>query len=344
MKRPGRALFLATLSAATAEFLLGDQWLSGPMPLGQQGFEFILYVMFYGGAANLIRHATRHYGRGWPSVLLYALAFGIFEEGIVDQSLFNPAFAGTKLLAYGSVPGLGISAPWTVFVLSLHVIWSITTPIAIAEAAFEPVSPRPPHGHLPASWLSPGGVIGWTIAVVVSAVAIFSFTVGASGFMASPLQLTLSAALTVIVALVAARLPRRSHAQGRHAFASATISLGVLSCYYALFQNRDLVPPWLCMTMMVVLLGALAAVSLFFRLDSFGLAVGALVTYAWVGLESALPLGWGPVAEQLVIIAAVAAAVAATALRRKRRFRTRRGHLVTATTGTEPGDHRGGPK
>jgi hypothetical protein len=54
------------------------------------------------------------------------------------------------------------------------------------------------------------------------------------------------------------------------------------------------------------------------RLDVLGLATGALLTYAWVGLTNAIGAGRAGVIEQVVIIAA-ALAVSGLALRRRRR-------------------------
>jgi hypothetical protein len=49
------------------------------------------------------------------------------------------------------VPALGIAVPWTVHVLSLHVIWSICTPIALVECVV------PDRRMTP--WLRPRGLV-----------------------------------------------------------------------------------------------------------------------------------------------------------------------------------------
>ncbi|HEU4330104.1 MAG TPA: hypothetical protein VFR40_03245, partial [Lapillicoccus sp.] len=77
-------------------------------------------------------------------------AFGVAEEGLLTQSLFDPDYLGLHKLAFGYLPTLGIGLPWTIFVLALHTIWSISAPIAIAEAAFP--------GRAP--WLGPRRVAG----------------------------------------------------------------------------------------------------------------------------------------------------------------------------------------
>jgi hypothetical protein len=64
----------------------------------------------YGGGALVIREAVRRAGRGWPSILALGLAYGVLEEGLVTQSLFNRDYAGLRLLDPAYIPALGIGA------------------------------------------------------------------------------------------------------------------------------------------------------------------------------------------------------------------------------------------
>jgi hypothetical protein len=77
-------LFL--MSPLIAEFLLGNL----PITLLP---ALLLLAPMYGGAAVLIREVVRGRGRGWPSILGTALAYGLVEEGLVTESLFNPEYA-----------------------------------------------------------------------------------------------------------------------------------------------------------------------------------------------------------------------------------------------------------
>src|SRR6478752_5086191 len=94
------------------------------------------FVLGYGTAAVLVRELARRTGRGWPTILLLALGFALIEEGLLTQSLFNPHYLGLDLISYGYVGWLGTALPWAIFVLSIHVVWSIATPIALIEAIF----------------------------------------------------------------------------------------------------------------------------------------------------------------------------------------------------------------
>jgi hypothetical protein len=111
----------------------------------------VLCVAFYGSAAVVIRDLARRTGRGWPTMLLLALAFGVVEEGLLTQSLFNPDYLGLHKLSFGYLPALGIGLPWTIFVLTLHVVWSIATPIAVPSRSSRSGS----RGSVP------GGSPGW---------------------------------------------------------------------------------------------------------------------------------------------------------------------------------------
>lgn len=151
----------------------------------------------YGCAALLIREVVRRTGRGWPSILLLATAFGVFQAGIVDQSLFNPKYDRFNFQHPVHIDGIDISLYYLLAFVAGHVVASIATPIALAEAW----SRRPSQ-----TWLSGRGL--WIVAGLYVLASIVNY-VGVKdeaghGFQASPLQ-TLAAMATVL-ALVAAAL------------------------------------------------------------------------------------------------------------------------------------------
>lgn len=82
------AVFL--FAPVSAEYLIGyDDIIGDPAVLI---FGLLIFGPLYGAPAVLIRETTRRAGRGWPSMLLLGLAFGLVQAGLVDQSLFNPAY------------------------------------------------------------------------------------------------------------------------------------------------------------------------------------------------------------------------------------------------------------
>ena len=157
----------------------------------------------YGGAAVLIREVARRTGRGWPTIVLLAAAFGVLQAGLVDQSLFNPSYDRYDFQHPVHVDGVGISLYYLLAFVTGHVVASIVAPIAVAECWTR-------RGKEP--WLTRRSV--W-ILVVVYALATLVNHLGVKdemghGFQASPVQMTVAAttvALLVTIALRRRRLP-----------------------------------------------------------------------------------------------------------------------------------------
>jgi hypothetical protein len=197
MRRLLPALGLFLLAPLVAEYLLGD------LPITRLGDLAVLAPM-YGGGALLIREIVRRTGRGWASMIVLALAYGIVEEAFITQSLFNPNYLGLNLhlLEPAYVPALGIGAWWTVLVLTMHTVWSISVSIALAEA----LTPR----HASEPWLERAG-LGTVVLLFVCAAATSSLAAIRTDqrhFVASAPQLAWSAVLCIVVIATALVAPR----------------------------------------------------------------------------------------------------------------------------------------
>jgi hypothetical protein len=298
--RKSAALTLTLLSPFTAEFLLADQYLAGPPELVQQLVMFALYVAFYGAAALLIRETVRRRGRGWPTMLTLALAFGVFEEGLLTQTLFNPHYLGLDLLSSGHVPVLGIGGPWTVYVLTLHVVWSIGAPIAITEALF---------GREP--WLRKAGVRLWSVTLALGAAATFGVSYAMGHFLAHPAQL--AGAAVVAVALVVAAFRFRSAvwtSTPGNPWVALALGVGASSAFQLLRGLDSL--PWLVVGLLLALEAATAVAILRLRPPAFPLAAGAVLTYCWIGMKSTIPHGVTAIVEQSVLILVAVALLVVT--------------------------------
>jgi hypothetical protein len=182
--------------------LIGEV-LFGATPLSRLPV-FLLQVGIYGGAAVLIRELVvrRRLPQWWLVVL--GLAYGLFEEGVVLQSLFNEHFRGLDVLgSYGRA--VGVNWVWAMFIVPYHAVFSIAIPIVITELLF-PASRRTP-------WLGKRGL--WIVAafLTINAVVLAAFI--AHVFTASELpwpQLTLD---TCIVGSVIAAAFCATRAQSR---------------------------------------------------------------------------------------------------------------------------------
>jgi len=194
MKRLLPVIVLYLLSPLVAEYL------SGSMAMAQFG-ALLLMVPFYGSGAVLVREVARRSGRGWLALPFLALAYGIIEEGIVDQSLFNPHFLGAHLLAFGYLPSLGIGAPWTVFVLGIHILWSMAVPIALTELVFASRRAEP--------WLGPIGLSIVALIYVAISVVVTLYMAKHGNFWAAPVQLGAAALAAIVAVGLAFVLPRR---------------------------------------------------------------------------------------------------------------------------------------
>lgn len=188
------ALALYVLPPLIGEFFLGD-------------FPFVLLPLivvlapWYGAGALLIREVARRRGRGWPTIALLALAWALIGEGLLGQSLFNPGYADAHLLDHGFLPGLGIGATWTVFVLAIHVAFSICLPIAIVELGM-----GEPHRPL----LRRRGILVCTALLLVGAVVTFSTAYHTWGhFVATWPRLAGTAVVAVALVILALCLPVR---------------------------------------------------------------------------------------------------------------------------------------
>jgi hypothetical protein len=95
-------LFLAPL---VGEYLLGNVSIVeiGALPI---------LALLYGGGAVLIRELSRRTGRGWPTILVLGLAYGLIEAGLIDQTLFNPPELAGAPTGQGSRSGWWWRSRW----------------------------------------------------------------------------------------------------------------------------------------------------------------------------------------------------------------------------------------
>lgn len=158
--RWGPVAGLFVFAPVCAEYLLGYDETTGDWLVLAGGL--VVLGPLYGAAALVIREVARRAGFGWLAILCLAAAWGVIQAGLVDQSMFNPAYREIaywdQLWSPTAISGIGVSAfaAWT-FVLG-HVVFSLGAPIAIVET----LSGR--HGQEP--WLSRTGL------VIVAALAI----------------------------------------------------------------------------------------------------------------------------------------------------------------------------
>jgi hypothetical protein len=141
MRRLVPVLTLFILSPFLAEVLFGATPLSNLAAL-------VVVMPLYGGGAVLVRELARRRGTGWGRIFLLGAAYGMIEEGLIIQSLFD-----ANMFNAGLVGGraFGVNWIWTLWTLGYHIVWSISIPILLAELLFSARRSEP--------WLEKTGLI-----------------------------------------------------------------------------------------------------------------------------------------------------------------------------------------
>lgn len=196
-------MFLVLLLApVTAEYLIGyDDTIGNP---GALIFGVVFFAPLYGAPAVLIREVARRLGRGWPTMLLLAAAFGIVEAGLVDQSMFNPDY---RAIPYWSsmreptlLPWIGTSAYMTLTFVAGHVFGSIAAPIALAESWWPARKQEP--------WLGVPGLITMAALWIAGSAFILIDQLNSEPFRISTGQCVGATFMVLVLIAAAVRLPR----------------------------------------------------------------------------------------------------------------------------------------
>lgn len=227
----------------------------------------------------------RRSGRGWRAFVFLALAYAIFEEGIVTQSLFNPDYLHLRLLDYGFLPAVGTALPWALYVLGIHIIWSLAVPIGLAEAAFPTRRTEP--------WLNGLGFAFTAILFVAGAAMVAAFSWGDTTFRASAGQLAACLLLIALLPALALLLPKAPLETVGKPVSPWLIGLATLAGGSAFLGAYALGQHQLAWPATVAIEAAVAAALLLFfswaarrgwtAAQTWSAATGGMLCYAWFG-------------------------------------------------------------
>jgi hypothetical protein len=174
-------IVLFFLAPIVSELLLG----STPM----SRIHFLLpATLLYGSGAILIREMVRRSNKGWLNVILLGVVFGILEECVVLQSVFNPDFLGLDI-TFGRK--WGINWAWAEYIVGYHAVWSVALPILLAELIF------PESKSLP--WLRNSGVILFIVIYVLGCVVHYFIFQDMSHYQAPLFHLAGACVLSVLL-------------------------------------------------------------------------------------------------------------------------------------------------
>jgi len=195
MRRLLPAVVLVGTAFLVAELLPGSAPITQPLL-----WPFLLLI--YGPGALLIRESVRRLDRGWASILLLGAAYGIVEEGLALQSLFNPSLYSA---ADWGARIFGVNGVYAEAAIMIHAVWSAAVPILFTDLLF-PDSRAVPYLRRIGFVLT--GI--WYLLGVSLLAALTRLSI-APGYEAPPSHLAMAALvalLLVVTALVV--LPRNS--------------------------------------------------------------------------------------------------------------------------------------
>jgi hypothetical protein len=280
MRRLSPVFALFFLAPLVGEFFLGD------FPVVSI-FLLPVFAPMYGGAALLIREFTRRTGRGWPTMLVLALAYGVFEEGLVTQSLFNPNYLDQHLLDAGYVSFLHTSVLWLVYVVSLHTYWSVSVPVALVEEATP--------GRHTTPWLGWKGLTVVAVLFVAGSFAVYNTNLQLNhNWNASAPERLITVAIVVALAVIAFLLPRRRPAVASGPVPNGWVTGAVAVAGGLIFKAGLILPNWPS-AVAAFLLGPAIVLALTARWSRraawgpeqrLGIAGGTLLTYSWAAFTA----------------------------------------------------------
>jgi len=280
-------LLLFILSPLIAELLFGSTPAS-------RSFQLIFETFFYGSAVLLIREIARRNHLGWISIILLGIAFGVIEECLLLQSVFNPNFLGNDL-TYGRT--LGVNWVWAEYIIGYHAIWSITIPILVTELIFPNKSAHP--------WLSKTGLGITAVVYLLMSVAFYSTFVKLSGFTTSLVHYLVAGGIVLGLIISSFYLPLKislkNHSNTPSSFITGLLAFGgsaVWLIFFSLiFKNGAGLPSWI-----IELSGLLIVMILWFFITGwanrswdnnhrFSLAFGGLTASMLFGLVTLVQAG-----------------------------------------------------
>lgn len=129
-------LILILMTPGIPEYMTGSSKLSDLIYDPSSFFiGLVLNISLYSAGALLIREFALKYKKGWASMLVLGLAYGIMEEGISVHTFFIPSGNPVGILAlYGR--SAGVDWIWALGISYFHSIFSIGLPLLLLSIAY----------------------------------------------------------------------------------------------------------------------------------------------------------------------------------------------------------------
>jgi hypothetical protein len=131
MRRVPPGVVLLALAPVLGELVSGHQ---SPAEFVNP-LSFVVLSLPYGIGALACRELVVRWRRGKPSLLLLGMAYGVYEEGIVVRSFFNPNWQELGALAdYGHAAG--VNWTWALLLVHFHALISIGASVVLVEILY----------------------------------------------------------------------------------------------------------------------------------------------------------------------------------------------------------------
>ena len=193
-------LFLLLLTPGIPEYLSASSQLTVLILSPPLFFLFLAANLgLYGSGVILIREAMIRWKKGWASVFLLGVAYGIVEEGLDLWTLFYSKAGPVGNLGYYG-HWLGVNWVWTVGLLIFHSVYSIGLPIFLFGLAFPELKRK--------SLVSGAKLSATVFCLILDSIFLFVFVSAIySGYSPGGTLLLFSGVVATIFVLLARRLP-----------------------------------------------------------------------------------------------------------------------------------------
>jgi len=194
-------------------------------------FVFIIIALVYGCGSLLIREARVKWKMQW-SIVFLAVAYGIFEEGLVTRAFFNPYWFGEGALSANWM-FFGVQWGWTILLLVFHASISTLIPIYLVENTWPKVKKKPLVGKRGIGL----ALLGTMIAIAIGMVSMG----GADGrpeFFPNPMILVGSVAVMAVLIWLAI-----NYRKNRLSFKGGLLSATKITLFAFILQAANMLIP-----------------------------------------------------------------------------------------------------
>src|SRR5690349_1991597 len=193
-------LFLLLLTPGIPEYLSASSQITLLVIFPPLFFLFLAANMgLYGSGVLLIREAMIRWKKGWASVFLLGVAYGIVEEGLDLWTLFySKAGPVGNLGFYGH--WLGVNWVWAVGLMIFHSVYSIGLPIYLFGLVFPELKSK--------SLVSGARLFATVLILIFDSIFLFAFVSGIySGYNPGGPLLLFSGLVAATLVVLARNLP-----------------------------------------------------------------------------------------------------------------------------------------